>query len=62
MSHLKKGGGRRVEFTQAQVARALTATGGFVTSAAKRLGCDPKTVYRYMERYASLKDVLGEAR
>ena len=59
---LKKRGGRRAEFTQAQVARALTAASGLVTSAAKRLGCDPKTVYRYMERYVSLKDVLGEAR
>ena len=43
---LKKRGGRRAEFTQAQVERALTAAGGLVTSAAKRLGCDPKTVYR----------------
>ena len=58
----KEWGGRRAEFTQAQVARAVAAAGGFVTSAAKRLGCDPKTVYRYMERYAPLKDVLGEAR
>ena len=59
---LKKRGGRRAEFTQAQVARALAAVGGFVTSAAKRLGCDPKTVYRYIERFPALKDVLAEAR
>ena len=44
------------------MARALTAAGGLVTSAAKRLGCAPKTVYRYIERFPALKDVLGEAR
>ena len=33
-----------------------------VTSAAKRLGCNPKTVYRSIERYPALKDVLSEAR
>ena len=59
---LKKRGGRRAEFTQAQVARALTAAGGLVTSSAKRLGCNPKTVYRNIERFPALKDVLAEAR
>ena len=59
---LKKRGGRRAEFTQAQVARALTAAGGLVTSTAKRLGCAPKTVYRYIERFPALKHVLTEAR
>ena len=58
---LKKGG-RRGEFTKAQVENALTEANGFVTSAAKRLGCNPKTVYRYMERYPSLKEVLADAR
>ena len=59
---LKKRGGRHAEFTQAQVEHALTSAGGFITSAAKRLGCNPKTVYRYLQRYPSLKDVLTEAR
>ena len=59
---LKKRGGRRAEFTQAQVERALTAAGGLVTSTAKRLGCAPKTVYRYIERFPALKHVLADAR
>ena len=62
MSHLKKRGGRHAEFTQAQVSRALDAAGGLVTSTAKHLGCAPKTVYRYIERFPALKDVLREAR
>ena len=44
------------------MARALTAAGGLVTSSAKRLGCNPKTVYRNIERFPALKDVLAEAR
>ena len=44
------------------MACALTAAGGLVTSSAKRLGCNPKTVYRYIERFPALKDVLTEAR
>ena len=59
---LKKRGGRHAELTQAQVERALTAAGGLVTSTAKRLGCAPKTVYRYIERFPALKHVLTEAR
>ena len=59
---LKKRGGRRAEFTQVEVARALTAANGLVTSAARRLGCNPKTVYRNIERFPALKDVLTEAR
>ena len=59
---LKKRGGRHAEFTQAQVERALTAANGFITSAARRLGCNPKTVYRYIERFPPLKGVLAEAR
>ena len=58
----KKRGGRRAEFTQAQVERALAAAGGLVTSTAKRLGCAPKTVYRYIERFPALRHVLAEAR
>ena len=58
----KKRGGRHAEFTQAQVSRALATAGGLVTSTAKRLGCAPKTVYRYIDRFPALKDVLREAR
>ena len=58
----KKRGGRHAGFTQSQVAGALTAASGLVTSAAKRLGCNPKTLYRYIDRFPALKDVLREAR
>ena len=62
VSNVPLRGGRRAKFTQVEVARALTAANGLVTSAARRLGCNPKTVYRNIERFPALKDVLHEAR
>ncbi len=35
--------------------------GGILTTAARKLGCASCTVYEYLQRYPSLKDVLTEA-
>ena len=35
---------------------------GILTTAARKLDCASCTVYQYIERYPSLKDVLSEAR
>ena len=59
----KSGRGRRPElFTKDQVAEAITEAGGFITTAAERLGCARSTVYDYVERYAELGAVVHEAR
>ena len=49
-------------FTKDQVARAITEAGGFITTAAQRLGCARSTVYDYVERYAELGAVVHDAR
>ena len=36
------------KYTAAQVIAAVRETKGMLTIAAKRLGCDPVTIYRYM--------------
>lgn len=38
-------------YTIAQMVEALTVTKGMVSLAAKRLGCAPDTVYRYIKEY-----------
>src|SRR5262245_1494375 len=45
----------RQRYTAAQVAQALTLTKGLVYLAAKRLKCEPQTVYNYCERYPSVQ-------
>ena len=57
----RKGGSKRA-YTVAQVELALRNAAGMVTAAARALGCSPKTVYRYIERSPTLKDVLEEVR
>ena len=58
----KKRGRRLSKYTEPQVGAALTNAHGLVSVAAKGLHCAPKTVYEYLQRHPSLKDVLGEAR
>ena len=45
-----------------RVAAALTETKGMVTLAAKRLGCSPTTVRRYVKGHASCRQALDDAR
>lgn len=46
------------KFTQAKVIEALKATKGMVYLAADRLGCDPKTIYNYRDRYPAVRAVM----
>jgi hypothetical protein len=59
---VKKRGHRPQRFTEAQVSQAVTEASGILTTTAKNLGCTTTTIYEYLKRYPSLKDVLEEAR
>ena len=50
------------QFTAQQVADALTQAKGFVSVAARNLGCADNTVRNYMERYAVCKQAVVDAR
>jgi hypothetical protein len=53
--------GNKPRFTMDQVSAALVASKGLVFLAAKRLKCDPDTIYNYCKRYptlASLRQAL----
>lgn len=52
--------GRKEKYTAEQVVTALRATKGMVYIAAERLGCEPKTVYNYADRYVSVKDEIAK--
>src|SRR5262245_55682098 len=49
-------------YRQIEVAEAVRASRGLVTLAARRLGCDRKTVLRYADRYPNVAEALEEAR
>lgn len=50
----------KLRYTMEQVAAALVDTKGMVTLTARRLGCTPKIVYQYLERYPELKTIRDE--
>ena len=45
----------RQKFSQQQVIDALRETKGMIYLAAKRLGCDAKTIYNYRDRYPAVR-------
>lgn len=49
-------------YTAAQVIQAIRDTKGMLTVAAKRLGCAPDTVYRYVREYPTVAAVVKEQR
>lgn len=49
-------------YTCAQVIDAIQATKGMLTIAAKRLGCAPDTVYRYVREYPTVAAALKAER
>lgn len=53
---------RAQRYTPTQVAEALLASRGIYTATAQRLGCDAKTVERYIARYVQCADAAKEAR
>lgn len=50
------------QYTAQQVADALTQAKGFVSVAARNLGCTDQTVRNYIERYAVCKQAVTDAR
>jgi len=53
---------RTEEYKAKEVADALRAANGVVRQAATALGCDPSTVYRYVNRYVTVERAMDEAR
>ena len=54
---IKKTVGRKQEFSVEEVAKALKATNGYSTYAAKKLGCTYPTIENYMNRYPELRQI-----
>ena len=50
------------KFTAAQVIDAIRQTKGMLTVAARKLGCDPHTIYRYVREYPTVAAVVKEQR
>jgi hypothetical protein len=50
------------KWTDQQMVEALKATSGMVYVAARKLGCDPKTVYNYAKRYPSVQAAIDDER
>ena len=49
-------------YSAAQMAEAVTKARGFITDAAKELGCSRATVQRYVNDFATVKEALVDAR
>lgn len=49
-------------YTMQQVADAIRKARGMLTVTADVLNCEPATVYRYIERYPQLRQVVNESR
>jgi transposase len=50
------------QYTAEHVVEAIKGSGGLVSTVASRLGCSRRTVYRYMNRYSTVKEALKEER
>lgn len=49
-------------FTAAQVIEAVKGSRGFVTTIAKRLGCDRTYIYKLAEKFPTVKEAIEEER
>lgn len=49
---------KKYKFTIEEIAKALDECKGFITLAAKRLGCHYVTIENYIKRYDELKDIV----
>jgi hypothetical protein len=54
--------GRKEKYTKEQVRDALIAKKGMKTIAARYLGCELKTVQRYIDKYACVREALETAK
>lgn len=52
--------GRKERFTAQQVIDAIRDTGGIKVEAARRLGCDWRTVDRYIKNYATVRQAYEQ--
>jgi hypothetical protein len=50
------------EYKAREVATAIRAASGVVQQAADALGCTPRTVYNYAEKYVTVQRALDESR
>ena len=50
------------KFTAESIAQALIKAKGFISVAAKNLGCSPNTVRNYIKRYTTAKQAVFDAR
>jgi len=50
------------DYSAKEVRLALKAAKGVVSQAAEALGCTPRTVYRYADRYVTVQEALDESR
>src|SRR5262245_38015956 len=53
---------KKQKWTAQQMIDALKETKGMVYLAARKIGCDPKTVYTYAKRYASVQAAIDDER
>jgi hypothetical protein len=53
---------RTQEYTAKEVADAIREANGVVQTAANKLGCSAKTVYRYADRYVTVQEAMDESR
>jgi len=53
---------RTQEYKAKEVAETLREANGVVQTAANKLGCAAKTVYRYADRYVTVQEALEESR
>jgi hypothetical protein len=53
---------RPLEFKPDEVSEQLVKAGGIITVAARALGCQPKTVRAYINRYKACKEALVEGK
>lgn len=47
-------------YTSREVVEAVHGSGGLVTEIARRLNCSRMTVYRYRDRFATVRDAIQE--
>lgn len=53
--------GRKRRYKAEEVAQAIIESDGILAAAARKLGCARKTVYSYIENYATVNDAYQEA-
>lgn len=49
-------------YSAQEVVDAIRASNGVVQQAASTLGCSPRTIYNYADRYVTVQEALSESR